>query len=103
MKLKHHLVSSTGTLGGTLLTSFLVLGASVVGSTSTQMNNSSSGSTNQAADTPFIPVSAPQGPREPHSLHLLVPSASVVGCTSPPIKILHLGLLTELLIPHLSM
>ena len=81
----------------------LVLGASVVGSTSTQMNNSSSGSTNQAADTPFIPVSAPQGPREPHSLHLLVPSASVVGCTSPPIKILHLGLLTELLIPHLSM
>ena len=74
-----------------------------MGSTSTQMNNSSSGSTNQAADTPFIPVSAPQGPWEPHRLHFLVSGAGIVGSTSPPMKILHLGLLTELLIPHLSM
>ena len=46
----------------------------------------------------FAPVSAPQGLQEAHSLHLLVPGAGVVGGTSQPIKILHLGVPTNLLI-----
>ena len=40
--------------------------------------NYSSGSNNETADTPFINVSAPQGPQEAHGVHLLVPGAGVV-------------------------
>ena len=45
-----------------------------------------SGDTNKSADTPFCPMSAPQGPQEAHGLHLLVPDASAVGGMSPLIE-----------------
>ena len=60
----------------------------------------SSGSLNKSAGTSFSPVSAPQGLQEEHGLHLLVPGAGVVVGTSQPIKILHLGVPTDLLIPY---
>ena len=50
---------------------------------------SSFGSPNKSADTPFAPVSAPQGLQEAHGLHLLVPGAGVVGGTYQSIKNLH--------------
>ena len=59
--------------------------------------------THKSPDTPFCHVSAPQGFEEAHGLHLLVPGAGAVGGTSPPIKILYLGVLMNLLIPHLPL
>ena len=50
------------------------------------MKNSSSGSPNKSADTPYAPVSAPQGLQEAHGLHLLVPGAGVGGGIYQPIK-----------------
>ena len=55
----------------------LVPGGGIVGGTYQSIKNSSSGSPNESADTPFAPVSAPQGLQEAHGLHLLVPGAGV--------------------------
>ena len=41
---------------------------------------------NKSSDTPFVPVSGPQGLQEAHGLHLLVPGAGAVGARSYPIK-----------------
>ena len=38
---------------------------------------------NKSADTPFGPVSGPQGLQEAHGLHLLVCGPSVVGAPEP--------------------
>ena len=56
-----------------------------------------------SADTPFCSVSASQGPQEEHGLHLLVPGASAVGGTCPPIKNCYQGTLTNLLVPHFAL
>ena len=48
--------------------------------------NSSSGSPNESADTPFAPVSATQGLQEAHGLLLLVSGAGVGGGIYQPIK-----------------
>ena len=81
----------------------LVPGAGAVGGTPPIIKNSFSRGTHKSPDTPFCHVSAPQGFEEAHGLHLLVPGAGAVGGTSPPIKILYLGVLMNLLIPHLPL
>ena len=64
----------------------LVPGAGVGGGIYQLIKNSSSGSPNESVDTPFAPVSAPQGLQEAHGLHLLVPGAGVEGGIYQPIK-----------------
>ena len=82
---------------------FFLPDAWVVSGTSQPIKNSSSGSPNKSTDTSFALASAPQGLQEAHGLHVLVPGAGVVGGTYQPIKIFNLGVLTNLLIPHLSL
>ena len=41
---------------------------------------------NKSSDTPFVPVSGPQGLQDAHGLHLLVTGAGAVGARSCPIK-----------------
>ena len=43
------------------------------------ITNSSSGSANESADTPYNPVSGPQVLQDAHGVHLLVPGAGCVG------------------------
>ena len=53
--------------------------ASGVGARSQKIKYSASGSPNKSADTPYNPVSGPQGPQVVHGKHLFVPAARGVG------------------------
>ena len=64
---------------------------------------SSSGSPNKSADILFAPPRAPRGLQEAHDLHLLVPGAEIVGGRYQPIKNLHLGVQTNLLVSYLPL
>ena len=56
-----------------------VPGAGLVGTTLKWTKNSASGHCKESDDTPFAPVSAPQGPQDAPVVHLLVPGAGPVG------------------------
>ena len=57
----------------------MVTDASGVGARSQPIKYSASGSPNKYADTPYDPVSGPQGTQEVHGKHLFVPAARGVG------------------------
>ena len=59
----------------------VVPGAGVEGTTLQWTENSTSGHCKESDDTPFAPVSAPQGHQDAPVVHLLVPGAGQVGLT----------------------
>ena len=62
-----------------LVVNLFVPGAGLVGTTLKWTKNSASGHCKESDDTPFAPVSAPQGPQDAPVVHLLVPGAGPVG------------------------
>ena len=74
-----------------------------VGARSNPVKDSAGGSPNKSADTPYSPVGGSQGLQDAHDLPLYVPGDGGEGPGPQQQNILHLGVPTNLQIPHMTL